>query len=152
MAFSDYEALDEEIFTDDLTHVYKPYRQPFQPGEIVLAGNKSDGYSSKTIYNYFVIIVPDNTINVGINALENVDKIVIYPNPVSNFFTINGMNPDQKSSVAIYNLLGKKMKSYQVQHKNLSIDCSDLTNGNYLVRITSGKNVTNYKLMVRHNN
>jgi len=151
-AFSDYEALDEQIFTDDLTFGYKLYRKPFQPGEIVLAGNKSDGYSSKTIYNYFVIIVPDNTINVGINALENVDKIVIYPNPVSNFFTIKGMNPDQKSSVAIYNLLGKKMKSYQVQHKNLSIDCSDLTNGNYLVRITSGKNVTNYKLMVRHNN
>jgi pectate lyase len=86
----------------------------------------------------------DNTTRVlNISAAE---KQSVYLNPVTNSFSI--ATGDKVEKAEIYNLAGLLVKSANVNPKNL--DMSNVSNGNYLVRVYTKKGIFN-KQFVKNN-
>lgn len=63
-------------------------------------------------------------------------KISVYPNPTSDFFGVT--DATGIVSLKIYNLLGKEMRSFQVED-GLKYNISDLPNGMYLIQLINNK-------------
>ncbi len=78
---------------------------------------------------YYVDCQHDN-----VNDLQNVDEIVICPNPADNFLKISGTDVN---SVIIYNSLGQKVVSKSI-NDNI-IDITNLPNGLYMIEISDIK-------------
>ena len=80
-----------------------------------------------------------------INVLGS-SKISVYPNPVTESFSIKQDNLQDIKEVELYDITGKKVKSFGNSVDNLSV--SELAKGNYVVKIQtiSGK-VYNQKLI-----
>jgi len=80
---------------------------------------------------------------IGINELSDLEnEIVIYPNPAKDHVEIRSLiNFTDKLSVEIYDVIGKKILSQNAFSGNMKINCGDLEQGLYMVRInvTSGK-------------
>ena len=68
-----------------------------------------------------------------VNASNN--DVSIYPNPTSDFVTINNLNPDTKS-IQLFDLSGKLVKNYNTSDiKNNTLSLSGLVSGNYIIKI-----------------
>ena len=72
-----------------------------------------------------------------------------YPNPATNFISIN--KDENVRDIAIFNLVGKKLKTFQDVEKDEHYDVSDLPNGMYLVQVidTNKKIVTTQRISKR---
>lgn len=60
-------------------------------------------------------------------------KVSIYPNPATNFISIN--KDENVSDIAIFNLVGRKLKTFQNVEKDEHYDVSDLPVGMYLIQV-----------------
>ena len=60
-------------------------------------------------------------------------KISVYPNPATNFISIN--KDENVRDIAIFNLVGRKLKTFQNVEKDEHYDVSDLPMGMYLVQV-----------------
>ena len=65
-------------------------------------------------------------------------KITIYPNPATDYIKIQDKD-NVVTSVVLYNLAGKKIKSFVPESGN-SLDVSDLPKGMYLMQFIDKKN------------
>ncbi len=65
-------------------------------------------------------------------------KISVYPNPVTNFISIN--KADNVNAISVFNLVGRKLKTFRDIEKDQRYDVSDLPNGMYLVQILDSAN------------
>ena len=65
-------------------------------------------------------------------------KLTIYPNPFTNYIKITD-EAETVKQIAIFNLLGKKMKTYKVTSGE-SYYVADLPRGFYLVQMLGEKN------------
>lgn len=76
-------------------------------------------------------------------------KISIYPNPATNFISIN--KDENVRDIAIFNLVGRKLKTFEGVEKDEHYDVSDLPNGMYLVQVidTNKKIVTTQRISKR---
>ena len=74
---------------------------------------------------------------VSVEENSNELNLMVYPNPVDEMFTISGVNLERAD---IYTATGKLVKSVSLNTVN-TIDVSELSNGVYVVRVISGKNV-----------
>ena len=76
-------------------------------------------------------------------------NISIYPNPATNYISID--NDENVKSITVFNLVGRKLKSFQDVHKNEHYDVSNLPKGMYLVRVTdfSNKIITTQRISKR---
>lgn len=85
--------------------------------------------------NYFgtVLLVDPNHQHVSVDAIQP-PPFVIYPNPASNVITIENA---ENALFEIYSIDGKRIRSVKQESGNNSIDISDLTNGMYLIHLTS---------------
>jgi hypothetical protein len=104
---------------------------------------------------------PTGNIPVGIgNDLVNDTRqqITIYPNPASNIIHINFNNysnlttgqTGEKSVLTIRNILGEELLSEQIRNGKSVVDVSNLQNGLYFVRITTGnKQTVSSKLIIQ---
>lgn len=68
-------------------------------------------------------------ITVELKSLNS--DVAIYPNPVSNNLTIEGV----QGIATIHNLLGQPVKEFSINNEQENIDISDLTEGQYLLMI-----------------
>ena len=82
------------------------------------------------------------TTSTGIYYTKNT-SINIYPNPVSSILTINGVN--ENAEISVFDLYGKKVLSQKTNSN--TIDVSDLSEGIYIVNITSENETVNYKII-----
>jgi uncharacterized delta-60 repeat protein len=76
-------------------------------------------------------------INILKSTEINIDNSTIYPNPCSQYFLINTKFTNQKYS--IIDLTGKIIKHGQIDNMQERIDCSDLTEGLYIFKLSLGK-------------
>ncbi|WNM18307.1 T9SS type A sorting domain-containing protein [Flavobacterium capsici] len=67
------------------------------------------------------------------------------PNPVRNILTIN--NGQEMTQIEVYNLVGQKIKQYDVNTTSAQIDMSNLQTGAYLLKITSNDAVKTIKVL-----
>ena len=74
----------------------------------------------------------------------------VYPNPAQSQlrFTARGLVPGTAMEVAVYNLFGQ-MVSHRVLHRNF-LNIRFLSNGMYLLRISSNHRVYSTKFIVKH--
>ncbi|MBK9732700.1 MAG: T9SS type A sorting domain-containing protein [Chitinophagaceae bacterium] len=99
------------------------------------------GYAEDTIMVYFCI---------GIESVPNTDELTVYPNPTSGQFSIL-----QKSNIpfaiGIYDLNGLLVYPkhfFNSREKDISIDCSYLSAGLYILSVESGKSKHFLKLSI----
>ncbi len=76
-------------------------------------------------------------------------KISIYPNPTTNFISIN--LDDNIKEIAIFNLVGRKLKVFEGIEKEEKYDVSDLPDGMYLAQVIdrSNKIITTQRISKR---
>lgn len=81
------------------------------------------------------------SISVGTEENLTENEFTIAPNPVNDELMIYFNNMDRATrEISIFNLSGSLVKSVQSDLMSVSIDVSGLPSGNYLCRISSGKN------------
>jgi hypothetical protein len=61
------------------------------------------------------------------------DDIQVYPNPAIDYIMIT--DNDNVSKIWIYNVLGKRVKAYNVESSGMKFDIRDLPKGMYVVRL-----------------
>lgn len=87
---------------------------------------------------------------VGIDELygDNKNIVNVYPNPTKNILNFNSKN--NFSSILIYSITGKEIKSINLINNNRYIlNVSDLTNGFYFYKIKIGKNIESGKFVIQ---
>ena len=82
-------------------------------------------------------------------AFDGQPVISIYPNPATNFISID--KDENVNSITVFNLVGRKIKSFQDIQKNEQYDVSTLPNGMYLIQVTdfSNKIITTQRISKR---
>lgn len=77
------------------------------------------------------------TLSVGDNVSEFNFNLKVYPNPSNNAFYIDSSS---NGSVAIVDLLGKIIKTQQLNLGTTSLELGNVPNGTYLLKITNERN------------
>lgn len=83
-------------------------------------------------------------------ALQTSGKLKIYPNPVQNYLTIEGL-PKTKSryfTIDMYNILGDKVYSLQITSMDTMIEMANLNTGTYIMTIYNNEFTATQKLSV----
>ncbi len=72
--------------------------------------------------------------NLGLDDLNAINAIAIYPNPVTNYFMITSpqLGIDE---VEIFDLIGQLVKTQKLTQLNNIVNIEDLASGNYFLRI-----------------
>lgn len=69
-------------------------------------------------------------------------------NPAQNELNINILSEGLKSEFEIYNLVGNKIMSGNLQNGLQTINLNSIPNGLYIVKINSGKEIRSFKIVV----
>ena len=69
----------------------------------------------------------------------------IYPTPTSGIVKIEAEN---LKNVEIFNMMGQRVAAYDANDTNIQINTTALSNGMYMMRITTENGVSNQKLMI----
>ena len=104
-------------------------------------GSTSD-LNTKVVY--FDNIYFYNDANLGLDS-SNAFSMSLYPSPAKNELKISAENKIDTAS--IYNILGRKVKSFSVNAKTSSLDVSSLSTGIYILKYTSNNVVGSMKFI-----
>ena len=104
------------------------------------------------IYFDYNSAITTNTYTTTIQALSVqdfsfVNYFSLYPNPVSEVLNISKRDAIEISSIHIYNVLGQLMMVIPNAKNTANIDVSNLTSGNYFLKINSDKGTSNTKFI-----
>jgi hypothetical protein len=85
----------------------------------------------------------------------NINKISVFPNPVSQNLLINISSIESKSyTIILYNILGEKItsitKALEAGENQADIDMSNLKDGVYFLNIDNGTHIQKEKIVVSH--
>lgn len=87
---------------------------------------------------------------VRVSWTKNV-PVIVYPNPASDFVTIDLVELNESASIEIRSLQGKLMESAIIDEDGASsINVSSLMNGFYFINITINGKVSTRKFLVNH--
>lgn len=108
--------------------------------------------NSASIYFDYNFPIVTNTATTTIAALNNQDfefsnYFRLYPNPVHDVLNITTKETITISSVSIYNTLGQLVVVIPNAQNTKTIDVSNLTTGNYFIKINSDKGTSNTKFI-----
>jgi trimeric autotransporter adhesin len=72
---------------------------------------------------------------------SNGSDVSVYPNPAYRYFTI--VLPSGTTSVSVIDLMGKEIMNIHpgTQTQNITLQTTDLTPGNYIIKITTGNSI-----------
>tara|TARA_R110001592_G_scaffold8129_4_gene45040 strand:+ start:3134 stop:3757 length:624 start_codon:yes stop_codon:yes gene_type:complete len=83
-----------------------------------------------------ITVVAEGTLSI--DTFDALATITMYPNPTNANLTIDFQIQNiEKLNIKVFNLLGKEMLTKQISKNDASLSVSNLTNGIYMVRITS---------------
>ena len=103
-------------------------------------------YSNSMTYWDDLSFMKNATASVEKNAIEG---FTTYPNPITNnSFTIKSSSTKEKS-VAIYNLLGKKVFAANFSGEKKDIDVATFTSGIYILKVTEDNKTATKKIVIR---
>jgi hypothetical protein len=74
-----------------------------------------------------------------------VSKVIVYPNPVKDILNVSFDTPI--TAVAIYDIIGKEVKTKTLNATEGSIDMSGLTTGTYIVKVTADNKINTLKVI-----
>jgi uncharacterized repeat protein (TIGR01451 family) len=109
--------------------------------------------NSAGIYFDYNAAIVTNTVTTTVTALGVTDVaqyiFSLYPNPANDSMTIQLQQHMPVGTIAIFNLLGQKVKTISPLFDNgvMTIDVSDLNSGTYFIQLQSGNGKTTKKLI-----
>ncbi len=86
-------------------------------------------------YQNFTVMYQGNYILQIINKQEDIENIIITPNPSNNFIEINCKDIFNENKILIYDIDGKIQKRITIKNKNELVDISDLKQGIFFVKL-----------------
>lgn len=114
--------------------------------KIKLKSNLVEGNSfsnGASIYFDFNLPIITNTATTTITTLNKesfdvVNSFSVYPNPVTDVLNIKKNIDLDIKSISVYNMLGQQM-NFNLKTDQLSLDISNLKNGNYILKLETDK-------------
>lgn len=87
------------------------------------------------------------TISVDPNAINsaNAGTFNIYPNPASNWITIEG---SANGTLTIYDLAGKALLSKEITSDSEKVNVSELQNGMYIIKVSNDQGAVSQRLVI----
>ena len=73
------------------------------------------------------------------------ENLKVYPNPVDDLLTVS--YTEDISSIEIYNIVGQLVLLKNIDAAEAQISLAQLSTGTYIVRIASGNNIKNLKVI-----
>jgi hypothetical protein len=83
---------------------------------------------------------------VGISDVNNLQEVHIFPLPARDNLKIENIN--ETTDIHIYNLTGQLIQSVPSVIGSANIDVSNLSNGLYVLKMQSGKNIRTEKIQI----
>jgi len=123
---------ETEIITPDSTYTML-FPEPDSQGKFNIA---------------YSIYVKDSSIHLGVDEeyILSKDDLLVYPNPSNNVINIRSENAII-SSIEVYDISGKLIKSQNYKSKEALIDISNFSNGVYFLSIERGENRVSRKVI-----
>ena len=80
-------------------------------------------------------------VKATINVSDQTDskQVTGYPNPVTDKFTITGLDNDKPSVITVYDIQGRQLKVYKTSSPVCTVDFQDLKSGVYILKV-EGRN------------
>jgi hypothetical protein len=126
-------------------------------GLIVKSGSKSiSGLEQEKIYHYRVKRFKSNKASdfsnaIAVNIITGLEesqlKVEVYPNPVSDYLSINLAEPLHNANVIIHSVNGEIVANYQIEQTTSEIGLQCLPSGIYILTVTSAGNSKTFKLV-----
>ena len=114
----------------------------------------NDGTQSSASSLAFKVSIVKNTLSVDQVQLnqDNIYNLKLYPNPTKNNFSLDVFIPNtEETSIEIFDLLGKKIKSVSVDKSigkhAIPIDLRDISSGEYILIFKNGNTVIEKKIV-----
>ncbi len=91
----------------------------------------------------------------GLDIINNDNKFKLYPNPASDYLTINlSLNVESMYNIKLINVYGEQVYSYDTKlnlgENTINIDTRKILNGIYNVIIDNGTNIKMEKVIITH--
>lgn len=83
------------------------------------------------------IVFPGNTVVLSVDSFEEKKGIDVYPNPANNYIIVKG---DDIQNVEIFDMMGRKLISRDVEETSLMINIGTLKSGIYVIRCVDADN------------
>ncbi len=94
-------------------------------------------------------ILSYNPCTSNISTNENLEKLIVYPNPASSEISIQGLSTKNNIEMEIENSIGQIVKAIQVSsNEDVHIDVSSLSPGLYFLRIPDNEMLTVSRFIV----
>lgn len=75
-------------------------------------------------------------------------EFLLYPNPISNSFTLFNEYYNDNVRVMIHDYSGKLVAKHEFNDYQYSVDCSGISNGSYLITIESGNKIQKELILI----
>jgi hypothetical protein len=108
------------------------------PNRVTFTSQKQDLFYAKYVN------LNDNISLTSINTPEYRHIFLIYPNPATNYITLEYM---EKASIEILNIEGQVIKREKINDNKINIDISNFANGVYIIRALTDKGITTKKFI-----
>jgi len=121
---------------------------------LTIANSIYDGYDNTSLG--LVNFMPIDTIQCySITGIPNYEipslSFHVFPNPASDYLMIELPANNSKTDIKIFNLLGEVAYSSTLISRKTAIDISTMTNGMYIIQITTGNNIAQQKFIKEKN-
>ena len=92
------------------------------------------------------IVFPSNCMVMSVKSFTEKKEFNVYPNPANTYLVVEGEDVEE---VEIYNAMGKKVISTDVNSSSYVIDINSLTSGMYLIRTIDADNNISTKKFIK---
>lgn len=139
---------------------------PFFPPHDIVAGNNDTTEQMLFSFSFLPYLSGDENIiadsiihqqhylncspahTVGISTVNAENNFSVYPNPVSNIFSIQFQNEIQSAEIKVLNILGETIFSKQIGNTTkATLDITELSNGLYFLQILTNNKLFNHKII-----
>ncbi len=111
-------------------------------------GGYEEGTTSIIYYKKNGVIC-GNEATVGIHEQNNNISITISPNPFTTTTTITFNEEQKNTTVKITDVLGKEIKTININGKQCVIEKGEMKPGVYFVEVKTGREIINRKIVVQ---
>jgi hypothetical protein len=113
-----------------------------------------DGLYDAIIGNYaggVSFFMGDNNVSTSnITGMPD-DGMYVYPNPANEFLVLKtDFIPDGNTVYSLHNAAGSLTRQGEIVHQQTTIDCADLSQGIYILSVTTPKGILHRKLVISH--
>lgn len=106
------------------------------------------GAPTLTSYLYPYDFVLQQTTTTGIKIFENIDNIIISPNPSAGIFSISSNSNINDFEISVVNILGEEIYKTKMISNTTELDLSNQQNGVYFVKINSNENSITKRIII----